>query len=168
MRIHRVAQSYIAHEHLQKLGQIMPTRRKNLKRDIEIFKVVTDHLKQDTAQYWIRANFFLLAHAGLLSAFAVSFPSLKGGIAVLRVIPILGAFTAVFWLLVLRSSIKWIQLWREQVIRLDEELDPFRCYSQVESHASREPFSSPSYLTQFLPIIFLLAWSAISVLTFLS
>ena len=139
-----------------------------MNRDIEIFKIVTDHLKQDTAQFWIRANFFLVAHAGLLSAFSISYPGLKYGMSVLRVIPILGALIAVFWLIVLRSSIRWIQLWREQVIRLDKELDPFGCYSEVESHATREPFSSPSYLTQFLPVIFLLGWSAISILAFLS
>jgi hypothetical protein len=143
----------------------MSTRRRNLKRDIEIFKVVTDHLKQDTEQFWIRANFFLLANAGLLSAFVVSYPNLSQGVAVLRVIPILGALTAIFWLLVLRGSIKWIRLWREQVMKLDEELDPYHCYSEVEAHAKREPFSSPSFLTQFLPLVFVLAWAAIFIST---
>jgi len=141
--------------------------QENLRRssDLEIFKIVTDHLKQDTAEFWTRANFYLLAHAGLLSAFVVSYPTMRQEIAIIRVIPILGVFTGIFWLVVLRGSIMWIQLWREQVTRLDEELDRFRCYTEVESLAKRKPFSSPSYLTQFLPLMFVIAWSAIALFT---
>lgn len=145
----------------------MPTQRRNLKYEIEIFKVVTDHLKQDTAQFWIRANFYLVALTGLLSAFVLSYSALRQQVGIFRVIPILGVFASIFWFVVMRNSIAWIRMWREQVVRLDEELDRFRCYAAVESQAKRKPFSSPSYLTQFLPLMFMLAWLAISVFTFL-
>jgi hypothetical protein len=145
----------------------MPAQRRNLKYEIEIFKVVTDHLKQDTAQFWIRANFYLVALTGLLSAFVLSYSALRQQVGIFRVIPILGVFASIFWFGVMRNSITWIRMWREQVVRLDEELDRFRCYVEVESQAKRQPFSSPSYLTQFLPLLFMLAWLAISVFTFL-
>ena len=146
----------------------MPAQRRNLKYEIEIFKVVTDHLKQDTAQFWIRANFYLVALTGLLSAFVLSYNGLRQQVGIFRVIPILGVFASIFWFVVMRNSITWIQMWREQVVKLDEELDPFRCYAEVESQAKRKPFSSPSYLTQFLPLMFMLTWLAISIFTFLS
>ena len=146
----------------------MPTQRKNLKYEIEIFKIVTDHLKQDTAQFWIRANFYLVAHAGLLSAFAISYNALRQQIGIFRVIPIVGVFASIFWFGVMRGSVRWIQRWREQVMELDQELDPFRCYVQVESVAKQSPLSSPSYLTQFLPLLFVLAWLAIFIFTFVS
>lgn len=135
--------------------------------DIEIFKIVTDHLKQDTREFWVRANFYLLAHAGLLSAFVVAYPTLaKQQTMVLIGIPTLGLLTAMLWLIVLRGSIKWLQRWREQVMRLDKELDRFRCYVEVESFAKQKPFSSPSYVTQFLPLIFMINWLALLVSIF--
>ena len=146
----------------------MPTQRKNLKYEIEIFKIVTDHLKQDTAQFWIRANFYLVAHAGLLSAFVLSYSALRHEVGVFKVIPVLGVLASIFWFAVMRGSIRWIQRWREQVLKLYEELDRFRCYVQVESVAKRSPLSSPSYLTQFLPLLFVLAWLAIFIFTFVS
>jgi hypothetical protein len=148
---------------------IMSTQEeRNLELDMEIFKVVTDHLKQDTAQFWIRADFYLVALTGLLSAFALSYNGLRQQVGILRVIPILGVLASILWFVVMRNSIKWIQMWREQVVKLDEELDRFRCYAEVESQAIRKPFSSPSYLTQFLPLTFILAWVAVSIFTFLS
>ncbi len=144
----------------------MPTQRKKLNYDIEIFKVVSDHLKQDTAQFWIRANFYLVAHAGLLSAFVLSYNALRQQVGIFRVIPILGVFASIFWFVVMRSSVRWIRMWRDQVMKLDEELDRFHCYVEVEGVAKQNPLSSPSYLTQFLPLLFVLTWLAISIFTF--
>lgn len=139
-----------------------------ISRDIEIFKIVTDHLKQDTREFWTRANFYLLAHAGLLSAFVVAYPTLEKLHAMILIgIPILGSLTAILWFIVLRGSIKWLQRWREQVMKLDKELDRFRCYVEVESFAEKKPFSSPSYVTQFLPLIFMINWLALLFLTLL-
>jgi hypothetical protein len=135
--------------------------------DIEIFKIVTDHLKQDTREFWTRANFYLVAHAGLLSAFAVANPALTRFQMIIRIgIPFVGLFTATLWFIVLRGSIKWLQRWREQVMKLDKELDRFRCYIEVESFAEQKPLSSPSYVTQFLPLIFMAVWLAMLLSSF--
>ena len=134
--------------------------------DIEIFKIVVNHLKQDTRDFWTRANFYLVAHAGLLSAFVISYPTLaEMNTAILMVIPVLGTLTATMWFFVLRGSIKWLQRWRDQAIKLDQELDRFRCYVEVETYAKQKPFSSPSYVTQFLPLIFIIGWLVIILLT---
>ena len=133
--------------------------------DIEIFKIITEHFRQDTREYWNRASFYLIAHAGLFSAFVVAYPTLvKDKSPVALVIPVLGVIIAILWSLVLRGAIRLLQQWREIVIKLDEELDRFKCYVQVENLVKQKPFLSPSYLTQFLPIAFASVWLTILIL----
>jgi hypothetical protein len=137
-------------------------------RDIEIFKMVEEHFKQDIREFWTRANFYLLAHAGLFSAFIMAYPALlKSQIMILVILSMLGLVTSIFWFFVLRGSIKWLQRWREQVIDLDEKLDSFKCYVKVESFAKERPFLSPSYITQFFPLVFATAWLAVLLVTVL-
>jgi len=76
-------------------------------------------------------------------------------------IPVLGLGTTIIWFIVLRGAIIFLQSWREQVMRLDKELDRFQCYIEVESLVKRSPLSSPSYVTQFLPIVFGATWLGI-------
>ena len=131
--------------------------------DIEIFKIVTDHFKKDVSEYWVRANFYLIAHAGLFSAFAATYSRETKGMVIIA-IPIVGFIMAIFWFLVLRGAVKWIQRWREQVMLLDREIDRFQCYIRVEEFARQKPFLSPSYVTQFLPLTFMIIWLLILIL----
>jgi hypothetical protein len=132
--------------------------------DLVVFQLVADHFKQDTREFWTRANFFLVAHAGLFSAFVVAYPGMAGRLNLMSLsIPLLGLATAIIWFIVLRGAIIFLQRWREQVIRLDKELDRFQCYVEVESLVKRSPLSSPSYVTQFLPIVFGVVWLGILV-----
>jgi hypothetical protein len=132
--------------------------------DLVIYQLVVDHFKQDTREFWTRANFYLVAHAGLFSAYLVAFPAMKGGWNLVSVvIPLLGSGVAVVWFIVLRGAITFLGRWRDQVIRLDKELDRFRCYVDVEALVKKNPLSSPSYVTQFLPILFGIVWITILV-----
>jgi hypothetical protein len=137
-------------------------------QDLEIFKIVTEHFRQDTREFWNRASFYLIAHAGLFSAFVVAYPALIGdGSPISLAIPILGLITAVLWSFVLRGAIQLLQNWRNQVIKLDEELDRFKCYVQVENLVKQKPYLSPSYLTQFLPVAFASIWLSILIVLLL-
>lgn len=130
-----------------------------LTRDIEIFKIVTEHFRQDVREFWHRANFYLLAQTGLLSVFAATYSGLIRYQPMIAVsITILGLVIAIIWFMVLRGAIKWLQRWREQVCKIDKELDRFQCYYEVEEFAKERPFLSPSYVTQFLPVVFVVAW----------
>lgn len=127
--------------------------------DIENFKMVAEHFRQDVREFWTRANFYLLAHAALLSAFVAVYPAMiKEEIIVAVLIPVFGITIAVFWFLVLRGSVFWIKQWRKQVIKLSKELDRFKCYAEVENRVNQEKTKSPSYLTQFLPLLFVFIW----------
>ena len=136
--------------------------------DIENFKMVTEHFRQDVREFWTRANFFLLAQTALFSAFVVVYPSLATEQAIVVVtVPIFGLILALFWFFVLRGAIFWIRRWREQVIKLSKELDRFHCYVEVETLVNKKRLRSPSYLTQFLPLVFSAVWLAILVLVIL-
>jgi hypothetical protein len=140
---------------------------KNAQRacDIEIFKIVSEHFRQDIREFWTRANFYLLTHTALFSAFIVIYPTLTNAhISIGILVPILGLSISIFWFIVLRGAVYWIQQWREQVIKLSKELDRFQCYCEVENLVKQKKFLSPSYLTKYLPLIFAVAWLAILVL----
>jgi len=136
-------------------------KEENLQRtcDIENFKMVTEHFRQDIREYWTRAHFYLLAHTALLSAFIVTYPTLiKDQIIVAILIPVFGITIAIFWFCVLQGSVYWIKKWREQAIKLSKELDRFQCYAEVENLVNQKKTKSPSYLTQFLPLMFVFIW----------
>jgi len=146
------------------MGQRKDEGVKPSPEDLVFYQVVVDHFKQDTREFWTRANFFLVAHAGLFSAFVVAYPGMTGRLNLMSLsIPLLGLGTAIIWLIVLKGAISFLQSWREQVIRLDKELDRFQCYVEVEGMAKRDPLSSPSYVTQFIPLVFIATWLGILV-----
>jgi hypothetical protein len=144
-----------------------PKKEQEANYDIEVFKMVTSHFRQDLREFWNRANFYLLTNAGLFSAFLIIYPALiKDHLLVVVMVPLLGITIATFWFFVLRGAFHWIQQWREEVIRLSRELDRFQCYAKIESSVRQRRSLSPSYLTQFLPIVFMSAWIVILVLIF--
>jgi len=133
--------------------------------DIENFKMITSHFRQDLREYWNRANFYLLTNAGLISAFLIVYPDLiKAHVGIVIMVPIVGLAIAILWFLVLRGAQYWIEQWREEVIRLSKELDRFQCYAKIESLVKKRHLSSPSYLTKFLPVVFVIAWFVLLVI----
>jgi len=133
--------------------------------DIEVFKMITSHFRQDLREFWNRANFYLLINAGLFSAFLIIYPAvIKDHVIIVIVVPILGLTIATFWFFVLRGAVYWIEQWREEVIKLSRELDRFQCYARIESSVKQRRSFSPSYLTQFLPLVFVITWLVMLVL----
>lgn len=37
--------------------------------DLEVYKAITEHFRQDVREFWTRSNFYLLIQTGLLSVF---------------------------------------------------------------------------------------------------
>lgn len=127
--------------------------------DIENFKMVADHFNQDLREFWSRANFYLLTNAGLFSAFLVIYPTLLNGhFFLVLLVPIVGISIAILWFLVLNGSLYWIDKWRQEMIRLSKEIDRFQCFATIESQLAEKKSKSPSYLTQFMPLVFVVAW----------
>lgn len=64
--------------------------------DIEIFKIITEHFRQDIREFWTRANFYLLAQTGLFSVFAATYSTLVRSQAIIAMsVPILGLVIAI-------------------------------------------------------------------------
>ena len=128
-------------------------------RDLRIFEIVHGHFEQDLREFWQRSNFYLVVDGLLLSAFVS---------AHLHPLQILlacaGLVISLFWLLVARGSITWIQLWRGEVRRLDQIVNRFQSFSTVEGRVQVKKWSSPSWLTQWLPAFFLVGWIVILLL----
>ncbi|MDR2203989.1 MAG: hypothetical protein LBE76_06825 [Nitrososphaerota archaeon] len=127
--------------------------------DMENFKMVSEHFRQDLREFWTRANFFLLAQTALLSAFIAFYPSIIESQKFVAIVASgFGIVLSFYWFFVLRGAVFWIKQWRLQMIKLSESLDRFRCYVEVETLLEKRRLSSPSYLTQYLPLLFVVMW----------
>lgn len=127
--------------------------------DIEILKLIHDHFLQDVREFWSRSNFYLVVHAGLVSVF-VSLPVLSSQylLIVKIALGVFGFLLAIFWLLAMRGAIFWIRLWRKKLIELDELIDPYKAIAKTESQGISSPLLSPSFITAWLPLLFVIGW----------
>lgn len=132
--------------------------------DLEVYKEVGQHFRQDLREFWTRSNFYLVVQAGLLSVFTsiANRPS-ENNIAISIVLGILGLSLAVIWFIVARGSLIWIRKWRANMIEIDEVIDRHHFY-KVEHFAAQSPLMSPSNVTQYLPLVFGISWLVVLVL----
>lgn len=129
-------------------------------RDLEVFKLVQEHFRQDLRLYWERGNFYLLIEGVLASVFATLVA--KGSAPVSLVVVSFGAFglvLSVIWWLVMVGSLHWIRQWRKEVIRLDGIVDRHQIWVRVETSVNSRPWASPSAVTRLLPLLFTLGWA---------
>lgn len=129
-------------------------------RDFQIFQLVHEHFEQDLREFWQRSNFYLVVDGLLVSAFAS-----VHAYALQIILACAGLIISLFWLLVARSSIKWIALWRIEVRRIDRIVNRFQSFETVESQLEYRPWISASWLTQWFPAFFLLGWICIFLLS---
>jgi len=127
--------------------------------DLEILKMVHEHFLQDLRDFWSRSNFYLVVQAGLISVF-VSQRNMNStySAAVSLGLATLGFLLAIAWLVVMRGAIHWIRRWRKKVVELDIHTDPHKAFATVETEVSSSPFLSPSNVTSWIPIFFIIAW----------
>ncbi|MEE9465339.1 MAG: hypothetical protein V3W14_07200 [Candidatus Neomarinimicrobiota bacterium] len=135
--------------------------------DLEVYKVVNGHFRQDLREFWVRSNFYLLVQAALVSVYAVTADiSSDYSVAIHSVLGVLGFMVAIVWFIVTRGSLRWLQRWRDQMLLVERRVDRKPCYAEVEKLATMKPIMSPSYVTHFLPILFCAAWALLIVLFF--
>jgi hypothetical protein len=128
--------------------------------DIEVFKVVAEHFRQDLREFWVRNNMYLLVTGVLVSVFA----SVGNKGAYRSALPAFGLLVSIFWFAVAHGSSRWLQIWRDELCRIDHELDRFQVFYRVEQRgASNRKVWSPSWVTQFLPLVVGTGWLALLV-----
>jgi len=140
--------------------------------DVDIYKVTAEHFRQDLSLFWTRANFYLIVQAGLLSVTAGSILNRTPGVLVSKPVNLLlcvtGLILSVFWFLVLRGSLFWISQWRAKIIEIDKAVSRFQAYATIETLLLKTPLLSPSRVTTYLPLLFIVGWIALGIITFLT
>ena len=136
-----------------------------LPADLEVFKAVGEHYRQDLRDFWTRSNFYLLVEGGLLSVFISRLGNTsKYEIVIDFAFIVLGGLLAVIWFFVAKNSLFWIQQWRTQMIEIDEKIDRLQCFSRLERLVINTPHKNPYLLTQYLPLLFGISWLGIFIL----
>jgi hypothetical protein len=130
-------------------------------QQIEILKMAQTHFLQDLREYWVRHNMYFLVNGVLVSVFASQAGRGLWSLAVAA----FGLMVSAFWFLVARASYRWLGVWREELIALSDTADPFRLYSRVEQRPVKR-HQSPSWITQWLPLVIGVGWVLIIVTRF--
>jgi uncharacterized membrane-anchored protein len=133
--------------------------------ELEHFKLVVDHYKQDVREYWTKANFFFLANTALLSGYIV-YLNQQTYLLLAIILPLAGMIVAGFFYLILETSHFWTKVWRCEVLRLCKETQRFYCYEQVENIGQKKPYMHPEFWTQLLDVAFVFVWAGFLMLNF--
>src|SRR6266508_2271545 len=137
-----------------------------LEKKLRAFDIVADQYRQDLSLFWTRANFFLFVQSGLL-AFLTTNASTAIERSPLRfVVCGVGLSIAVVWYAVSRSSIYWIGVWRQRIVEIDEDLNPYKSFSAESLTSTRRPMFvrlRPTIITTYLPIVFMIAWFVLGI-----
>jgi hypothetical protein len=124
--------------------------------ELEVFKVVADHFRQDLREYWVRNNMYLVVNGILISVYT---SAVSDG-AYRLALPAFGLLTSAFWFAVARGSYHWLRVWRHELCEIDVAVDPFKVFHRVEQER-RHRLRSPSWVTQWLPLVVGLGWLVI-------
>jgi len=124
--------------------------------DIEILKILQAHYLQDLREFWVRNNMYLVINGALISVYAST--ANKGSYSL--PIAVFGLIITAFWLAVARASYQWLHAWRQELVKIDDEVDRFQIYRNVEISRPRG-IRSPAWVTQWLPAILALTWIVI-------
>ena len=139
-----------------------PTPQEDISQaDLERFRAVREHFRQDVREFWPRSNFYMVVQAGLMYAFVSRSEGSTCAEAVAagyKVLPFVGALLAVIWLFVVITSLIWIKRWRDEVINVERDIGIGTSYARLEGLTSRKPWDSPEWFTLFVPILFGVAW----------
>lgn len=131
--------------------------------DLRIFDSLTNHFRQDVREFWTRSNLYLLVEGVMASVFVttVTDPDRAKHLLILVFISTFGLALTTSWYLVARSSIIWIDRWRDQVLRIGKVVDRHRAYETVHLTAqSTKPWHHPQRMTLYLILLFALSWTA--------
>lgn len=129
-----------------------------LRRDLEVYGVVAAHFAHDLRIFWEQTSAFVAIDAALITVFVLATPQMQGiGAGVL--LAMFGLVITAFWAWTAWVRVKLIDRWRENLKRVDMEVDRFKFFVQLESWLQEKPLlRSPTYTTKFLPWLIALIW----------
>lgn len=135
------------------VGRYCERHERVMQQDTEVFKVLSEHYRQDLREFWSRNNFYLVVDSALVSVYVS-----QGDSDVRTVLGLFGLVVSTFWYVVARGSILWLGHWRREVMQLDELVDRLGVWQRVEARVKQRPWESPSWVTHWLPVTFGIGW----------
>jgi hypothetical protein len=137
----------------------------NLSAKLDAFKIVNDHYRNDFQLFWRRTNFYLISDSGLLGFFVskvLDNPLQSRSFSLAACIS--GATLSFIWFLVSLSSIYWIDIWRKQVVLIDNDVNPYNSFSVGENIEQKQwqfqfiKYFRPEIISTCVPLLFLVIW----------
>jgi hypothetical protein len=137
-----------------------PSHGQPTEADIAVFRVVSEHFRNDLMIFWQQTGLFLVAVGALVTIYVQSQDPRS---LISWVVWILGLLLTAFWFWVGWNRARLIDVWRGHVIKIDQDVDRYGFYNKVESDVRKSWWKSPTTVTKFLPGFLLLAWIALMI-----
>ena len=118
-----------------------------------MFKILSEHFRQDLREFWSRNNFYLVVDAALVSIYTSQTAS-----DMRLALGLFGLTVSIFWYLAARGSLIWLAHWRREIMDLDQSVDRLEIWGRLESRVKQRPWESPSWVTHWLPLVFGIGW----------
>lgn len=134
--------------------------------DLEVFHEVSEHFRMDVREYWARSNFYLLVEGALVSVFVAVARDSTSDRGLATILGVFGFLFCLYWGIVAREGVMWIERWRKERIRLDARIDRTASLGGVEG--MKDPLKSAENATSFAPFVFAVGWVALLVWLWLS
>ena len=132
---------------------------KNIELDIEFYKQILVHFRQDIREFFIRSNFYFAGQTALIYlVYSKGEPKTNSDFILLNGGIIFGIIIALFWHFVSRAAVLWMNKWRQEAIRIDKMISRFKSYATIETEMRKSILHSPSRITRWLPLIFIFFW----------
>lgn len=129
--------------------------------DLEVYKSVSDRLRHFIDASWTRSNFFLIVQAGFFTVFTGVLASM-GSQTIQHLAPInfvvgfLGLAQAYIWYKVSKLNLKYMRLWRGQMIKIDKVVDRRQHLAEIDEVLMSAPIGTG--LTIWLCMVFMAGW----------
>lgn len=129
--------------------------------DLEVYKSVHSRFHHYVDTSWTRANFFFLVQAGLFTVFTGILASTANKampylISIDFVMGFVGLAIACLWYKHATISVKFVKLWRGQVIKIDKVVDRRQHHAEVEEQLQTS--LTGIQLVQWMCKIFIAGW----------
>lgn len=132
--------------------------------DLEVYKSIHTRFHHYVDTSWTRTNFFLLVQAGFFTVFAGILASAANQTArylapIDFVIVLVGLLQACLWYKSSKLNLKFMRLWRGQVVKIDKVVDRRQHHAEVEEQLLAS--LTGTELTIWLCLVFIAGWSVL-------